>query len=153
MGVRGKLAAGAVVAVVLVLVFAAGAMACSCAPQAPVESLRGSDAALVGRLVKVIPHGSLRAVYRYRVGHVYKGSGEIDAGRVLNVRSARRSAACALPRRTGRNYGLFLTHAHGRWFGGICGVVSPRRLWSAATSQGGARRLRGTDSTGCPAPA
>ena len=107
-------------------------MACSCAPQAPVESLRGSDAAIVGRLVKVIPHGALHAVYRYRVRHVYKGAGQIDAGRVLNVRSARRSAACALPRRTGRNYGLFLTHVHGRWFGGICGVVGPRRLRHAA---------------------
>ena len=131
---------GAWVAVMLMLACAAGAQACSCAPQAPVESLRESDGAIVGRLVKVIPHGALHAVYRYRVQHVYKGAHDIDAGRVLNVRSARRSAACALPRRTGRNYGLFIARAHGRWFGGICGVVSPGRLRHAAQSPAASSR-------------
>jgi hypothetical protein len=112
--------------------FAAGAQACSCAPQSPGESLREADGAVVGRLVEVIPHGSFRAVYRYEVRHVYKGGDAIDAGGMLDVHSARRSAACALPRRVGRTYGLFLHRASGRWYGGICGVVSPRRLRHAA---------------------
>lgn len=106
------------------------AQACSCAPQAPAESLSQADGALVGRLVKVLPHGPLHAVYRYEVSRVYKG--EIAKGRMLDVHSSRRAAACALPRRTGRSYGLFLSRRNGRWFGGICGVISPARLRLAA---------------------
>ncbi len=124
---------GAVLVVLTMLAAADGASACSCAPQAPGESLREADGAVVGRLVKVLPHGPLHAVYRYEVSRVYKG--EIVKGRMLDVHGSRRAAACALPRRTGRSYGLFLSHRHGRWFGGICGVISPRRLRLAAQSQ------------------
>jgi hypothetical protein len=112
--------------------FAASASACSCAPQPPGESLQEADAAIAGRLVEVLPHGPLHAVFRYEVRHVYKGAAEIDAGQMLGVRSTRRTAACGLPRRTGRSYGLFLSLRHGRWFGGICGVISPKRLRLAA---------------------
>lgn len=115
------------------LVAASGAMACSCAPQPPAESLREADGAVVGRLVKVLPHGPLHAVFRYEVDRAYKGG--IAKGRTLDVRGARRAAACALPRRTGRSYGLFLSRRHGRWFGGICGVISPSRLRLAAQNQ------------------
>ena len=115
------------------LVAANGASACSCAPQPPTESLREADGAVVGRLVKVLPHGPLHAVYRYEVSRVYKG--KITTGRMLDVHGSRRAAACALPRRTGRSYGLFLSRRHRRWFGGICGVISPRRLRLAAQNQ------------------
>jgi hypothetical protein len=117
------------------IVFAGGAQACSCAPQAPAESLRESDAAIVARLVKVAPHGPLHADYRYEVRHVYRGAETIDSGRKLTVRSGRKAASCALPRRLDHVYGLFLDRAHGRWFGGICGVVAPRRLRHAAQGQ------------------
>lgn len=119
-------------AVTLVLVTAPGAVACSCVPQAPGESLREADAAVVGRLVRVMPAGALYAIYRYEVRRVYKGPSRIEAGRMIDVRSARRSAACALPRRAGRSYGLFLLRRNGRWVGSICGVVSPQRLRHAA---------------------
>jgi hypothetical protein len=126
-----------VIALVLValamLVAADGAGACSCAPQPPAESLRQADGAVLGRLVKVLPHGPLHAVYRYEVRRVYKG--EISKGRTLDVHGSRRAAACALPRRTGRSYGLFLSQRNGRWFGGICGVISPARLRLAAQNQ------------------
>ena len=111
----------------------ASAQACSCAPQPPAESLRQADGAIVGRLVKVLPHGPLHAVYRYEVSRVYKGT--VQKGRMLDVHSSRRAAACALPRRTGRSYGLFLSQRNGRWFGGICGVISPARLRHAAQNQ------------------
>jgi hypothetical protein len=124
---------GAVLVVLVALGLAASAMACSCAPQAPAESLREADGAVVGRLVRVLPHGALHAVYRYEVKRVYKG--KIAKGHMLDVHSSRRAAACALPRRTGRSYGLFLSRRHGRWFGGSCGVISPRRLRLAAQSQ------------------
>jgi hypothetical protein len=115
------------------LAFATSAAACSCAPQPPAESLRQADGAVVGRLVKVLPHGPLHAVYRYEVSHVYKGA--VQQGRMLDVHSSRRAAACALPRRSGRSYGLFLSRRNGRWFGGICGVISPARLRLAAQNQ------------------
>lgn len=121
--------------VLAMLVAAESADACSCAPQPPAQSLREADGAVVGRLVRVLPHGALHAVYRYEVLRVYKGGDAIEAGKMVDVRSARRAAACALPRRVGRSYGLFLRQAHGHWFGGICGVVSPRRLRHAAAAQ------------------
>lgn len=89
---------------------------------------------MVGRLVEVLPHGALNAVFRYEVRHVYKGD-SIEDGQMLDVRGARRTAACGLPRRTERSYGLFLSRRNGRWFGGICGVVSPQRLRAAAQNQ------------------
>lgn len=125
----------------------ASAQACSCAPQTPAESLREADGAVVGRLVKVLPHGPLHAVYRYEVNRVYKG--KIARGHMLDVHGSRRAAACALPRRTGRSYGLFLFQRHGRWFGGICGVVSPRRLRAAAQAQPRIYRRSAGQGTGC----
>jgi hypothetical protein len=138
--------------VLAALVFAASASACSCAPQPPAESLREADGAIVGRLIKVLPHGPLHAVYRYEVRHVYKGGDAMATGRMLDIHSSRRGAACALPRRTGRSYGLFFFQRHGRWFGGICGVVSPRRLRRAAENRPRVyRRSSGQDSSACGA--
>lgn len=131
------------------LIGATGAVACSCAPQPPAESLREADGAVVGRLVKVLPHGPLNAVFRYEVRRVYKGD-SIEEGQMLDVRGARRTAACGLPRRTERSYGLFLSRRGGHWFGGICGVVSPQRLRAAATRQAVAQRPgSGLAGAGC----
>jgi hypothetical protein len=123
----------ALVSVLAVLMFVpACAQACSCAPQPPADSLRESDAAIVGRLIRVLPRGRFHADYRYEVLGVYRGHGSIEPGQMLTVRSARRVAACALPRRIGHRYGLFLLHRYDHWSGGICGVISPRRLQRAA---------------------
>lgn len=132
------------------MALAASASACSCAPQAPAESLRQSDAAIVGRLVAVTPVGRWRADYRYEVSRVYRGAG-IEPGEMLTVRSARRASACALPRRLGRRYGLFLLHGGGHWWGGICGVIGPRRLAHAARSEAGAAAAAGDAPLSCPA--
>jgi hypothetical protein len=117
------------------LVAADSAGACSCAPQAPAESLREADAAVTARLVAVLPHGTGQALYRYEVRHAYKGAEKLEAGQMLGVHSSRRSAACALPRRVGRAYGLFLLSRHSRWFGSICRVVSPARMQRAAQGE------------------
>ena len=132
----GRVAIAAVTAVLLGLVFAGSALACSCAPSTPSESLAGSDAALAGRLLSVTPHGAARAVYRYEVLHVYRGREKIEPGSTLAVMSPRGSAACALPDGLGHHYGLFLLGAGRRWAGGLCGVISPRRLWAAARKPG-----------------
>jgi hypothetical protein len=118
-----------------VFLLPAGAQACSCAPQPAAESLREADGAVTARLVAVLPHGPGQALYRYELRHVYKGAERLEAGRMLDVHSSRRSAACALPRRIGRVYGLFLLARHGRWFGGICRVVSPKRMRWVAQNQ------------------
>jgi hypothetical protein len=137
------------------LAFAASAPACSCAPMRPAEALRQSDAAIVGRLVKVMPRGT-HADYRYEVQRVYRGGQAIERDQMLSVRSARRAATCALPRRLGHRYGLFLTRAGGRWASGLCGVIEPRRLEATAKRQarrgrGGARTSAGpTCSQGAP---
>jgi hypothetical protein len=131
------------------LVFAGNAAACSCAPMAPREALRRSDAAIVGRLVAIVPRGTLHADYRYEVERVFRGGGRIRRGQVLAVRSASRPAACALPRRTGRSYGLFLIWGEGRWTGGICGVVEPRRLRAAARRPSAVRPRSSGSLGGC----
>lgn len=132
---RGRCVIGAALVVLAMLVIADGAMACSCAPQAPAKALRESDAAVVARLVKVMPRGKLHADYRYEVRQVYRGAATIEKGRMLTVRSGRSAATCALPRRLNHVYGLFLTRARGRWFGGICGVISPQRMRGVARTQ------------------
>jgi hypothetical protein len=113
-------------------VFAGSAQACSCVKATPSESLARADGAIVGRLLSVVPRGRLYADYRYRVERVYRGREAIERGQMLSVRSARSAAACALPARTDARYGLFLARGENRWFSGICGVISPRRLQVAS---------------------
>jgi hypothetical protein len=118
------------------LVSAGSALACSCAPATPAESLVSSDAAVAARLLAVTPRGTTRAEYRYEVLQVYRGREKIDPGAILRVMSPRGSAACALPDGIGRHFGLFLLGDGRRWVGGLCGVVSPRRLRAAARKPG-----------------
>jgi hypothetical protein len=127
---RISLAVG--IAVLGALAFAPGAQACSCARMGAAEAMRQADAAIVGRLVKVVPRGELRADFRYRVRRVYKEGPGIAPGRVISVRSAMDSAACGLPRQAGRRYGLLLVRDEGRWIGGLCGVRRPGALASTA---------------------
>jgi hypothetical protein len=91
-----------------------------------------ADAAIVGRLVAVVPRSAMVADFRYRVKRVYRGGETIKRGKIVSVRSSRNSAACGLPSRTGQAYGLFLAREQGRWVSGLCGVISPRGLWAAS---------------------
>ncbi len=127
-----RLAIAAVV-VLGALVFSTGsAQACSCAPTSPGKAMQQADAAIVGRLLGVVPRSRTQADYRYRVQRVYRRGEGIRRGRIVSVRSARDSAACGLPSRTGRRYGLLLVRGDGRWAGGLCGVMRPRQLRSGA---------------------
>jgi hypothetical protein len=132
----GRVAIGVVLVLLLGLLGAGRALACSCAPTPPKEALAQADAAIVGRLLTVEARGPARAAYRYRVVRVYRGGDAIQRGSVATVLSGRGSAACALPTRVDRNYGLFLIGQAGRWASGLCGVISPRRLWAAARDPG-----------------
>ncbi len=147
---RGRrIAIAALLAALFGTAGAGSALACSCAPTSPRDSLAAADAAIVGRLLAVAPHGPGRAEYRYRVVHVYRGAAGIRRGAVIAVLSGRDSAGCALPTRTARNYGLFLLGRRGRWASGICGVLPPRRLWSAAQGASGAGIGAGSAQISC----
>jgi hypothetical protein len=115
------------------------AHACSCAPPGPVEALQRSDAAIVGRLIEVVPRNDLWADYRYRVRRVYRGARKVERGEVISVQSNRSAAACGLPRRQDRPIGIFLLRDGDRWRSGICSTISPHRLWAAARRGYGAR--------------
>jgi hypothetical protein len=96
---------------------------------APAEAMRRADAAIVAKLVKVVPRGRLRADYRYRVSRVYRGTGTIARDEVISVRSANRTSACGLPRRQENPVGLFLLRDERRhWTAGICSTIAPQRL-------------------------
>src|SRR6476646_511322 len=112
------------------LAFAGAAQACSCAPVTGGEALHRSDAAIVARLVDVVPRDLEHASYLYQVERVYRG--DIRSGTLISVRGARDAAACAPPRRLQRRYGLFLVRQDEAWAASACGVVTPKQLASAA---------------------
>lgn len=125
-----RLPIAAAIVVLGALVFTGSAQACSCVRIAPAEAMKRADAAIVGKLVKVVPRGKVKAEYRYRVQRVYKRGAGIRRGKTISVRSARQSSACGLPRAPGRRYGLLLARDGSRWTSGLCGVFRPRLLRS-----------------------
>jgi hypothetical protein len=157
MGAR-RLSVAAIVGLGL-LAFAGSAQACSCAPMRAGDALRRADAAVVAKLLKVVPRDRSRADYRYLVQRVYKVDRGLERGAVISVRSARGGAACGLPEGIGRRYGLLLEAPRGgsgqagssgalgdaSWLGGRCGVLAPGELQAAA----GGRRARISALPGC----
>ena len=85
--------------------------------------MQGADAAIAGRLLKVLPRNGQRAIYRYRVQRVYKSGGGIEPDTVISVNSAQGSAACGLPTDIGSRYGLLLSHSERGWFSGACAML------------------------------
>jgi hypothetical protein len=85
--------------------------------------MQQADAAIAGRLLKVVPRSHRRAVYRYQVQRVYKSGTGIEPGNVISVSSARDSAACGLPTDIGRRYGLLLSHTGRGWASGACALL------------------------------
>jgi hypothetical protein len=147
MGAR-RLPVAAIVGLGL-LAFAGSAQACSCVPMPADEAVRQADAALVGKLLTVVPRSRSQADCRYLVQRVYKASGHLHRGGIIMVRSARAASACGLPSGIGRRYGLLLDARHvfpamrgkgdtrreHRWRGGICGVLAPEVLGAVASGR------------------
>jgi hypothetical protein len=124
----------AAIVVLGALLFSSGAQACSCIERTPREALREADAAIVGRLVEVVPAANgYSAEYRYLVRRAYKGGKGIRAGTTVSVRSGTNGASCGFPLDEERWYGLFLYRGENRWTGGLCGIVTPRQLAAAAS--------------------
>jgi len=125
------------VASVAGLVGAALAQGCSCAAIAPETRFRQSDAAVIARLVEVVPRGGQTATLRYRVKAVFKGGRRIAEEQLISLRSASSSAACGLPRGKGHRYGLFLSRTGDHWSATLCDVTTPRGMREAAGGGGG----------------
>jgi hypothetical protein len=108
------------------------AAACSCVAEPPRVKLAAADGAFNGRLLDVTPSGEFEAVYRYRIGQVFKGRKRLHRGKVVKVRSGSNDGVCGLPQGTGKVYGLFVSREDGHWAGNSCNVVSPGQLRRAA---------------------
>jgi hypothetical protein len=137
----------AAIALLAALVFAGSASACSCA-KLTAKSVKKADAAAVMRLEVVdetgggsYEEGSGRAAFTYTVGKVF--SGKLEKGDAVTIESNTSSAACGLPKREGRRYGLLLDRRRGEWRSGLCSSTTPRRL---ARLAGGSRS---TVRSGC----
>jgi hypothetical protein len=87
------------------------------------EAIQRADAAIAGRLLKVVPRDHVRAIYRYRVQRVYKKGAGIQQGEVVSVRGARDSAACGLPTRTEHRYELALSWSGNVWTSDACALL------------------------------
>ena len=124
---------------------AAAAQACSCLAIAPETRFEQSDGAVIGRLVEVVPRSEQVATFRYRVREVFKGGRRIEEGQLLSLRSSTSSAACGLPKREGRRFGVFLRRENRHWSATLCDVTTPQGMRAAAAAAGQASRA----SPGC----
>jgi hypothetical protein len=132
----GRVAIAGVVFVLLGLVFAGSAAACSCVNLEPSEALAGSDAAVVARLLAVEPieaepYGPGAALFKYRILRVYRGE-QFRSGGALTLQSRLSGASCGLPQGVGRHYGLLLWWGGERWHSSSCSVISPSDLRAGA---------------------
>ncbi len=145
---RRALAGGGIAVLALVVLLGVAQPVAACSYGVPdgttVDELqrkdyRRADAAIVGLLLEVRHVRSPGAEngpadFRYRVERVYKGRRWLRRGRVVTVRAERSEAACGLPSRIGRRYGLLLHRRKGRppWTSNLFDAMSPRELRRAA---------------------
>jgi hypothetical protein len=124
----------AAIVVLGALLFSSTAQACSCIERTPRQALREADAAIIARLVKVVPANGYSAEYHYLVRRAFKRGKGIRVGETVSVRSGVNGASCGFPIDEERWYGLFLYRSGNRWTGGLCGLVAPRQLSAAAAA-------------------
>jgi hypothetical protein len=106
--------------VVLSLVAAAGAYACSCAPVDLERDLPVADGAMIGTVLERAVSGGT-ATYLFRVEQIYKGDVESRA----EVVTPASGASCGLEVGVGERVGLLLTREGGEWRSGLCSQVDP----------------------------
>ena len=126
--VLARLTAAVVLIVATLGVGVEVAGACSCAAEPPREKLAEADGAFNGRLLEVTPDGEFEAVFRYRIGQVFKGRKRLQGPKTIRLRSGSNQGVCGLPQETGKLYGLFVSREDGHWSGNSCNVVSPAKL-------------------------
>ena len=104
----------------LSLVLAAEAYACSCRPVDLQRDLPKADAAIIGTVLERSVSGQT-ATYRFRVEQIYKGDVETRA----EVVTPAGGAACGLELAVGDRVGLLLERDGGAWRSGLCSQVDP----------------------------
>jgi hypothetical protein len=106
--------------VVLSLVAAAEAYACSCAPVDLERDLPVADGAMIGTVLERAVSGGT-ATYLFRVEQIYKGDVESRA----EVVTPASGASCGLEVGVGERVGLLLTREGDEWRSGFCSQVDP----------------------------
>ncbi len=104
----------------LALVGAAEAYACSCAPVDLERDLPAADAAIIGSVLERTVRGGT-ATYLFRVEQVYKG----EVGSRAEVVTPAGGAACGLELSVGDRVGLLLSREGDVWRSGLCSQVDP----------------------------
>lgn len=111
------------------------ALACSCAPSDPIDSLDRSDGAFVGTFTESHPtdppvdNSGEDTIYTFTVDEPIKG----EFGDIAEVHSAFSGASCGLEIPPGEQAGLFLTKdAQGNWNSNLCATIAPDDLRAAA---------------------
>jgi hypothetical protein len=104
----------------LTLVLAAEAYACSCRPVDLQRDLPKADGAIIGTVLERSVSGQT-ATYRFRVEQIYKGDVETRA----EVVTPAGGAACGLELAVGDRVGLLLERDGGAWRSGLCSQVDP----------------------------
>lgn len=110
---------------ILFLIIAEVAIACSCKkPVPPLESLKKSDAIFSGKVINkdTKAHSALRATsdpveFTFSVSHIWKGS--IDY-KTVKVITASGEASCGYPFKTGESYLVYAQKAKDGFSTGIC---------------------------------
>jgi hypothetical protein len=106
--------------ILLSLVAAAEAYACTCRPVDLARDLPAADGAMIGTVLERRVTRDT-ATYRFRVEQVYKG----DVENRVEVMSAAGGPACGLELAVGQRVGLLLTREGGVWQSSLCSQVDP----------------------------
>jgi hypothetical protein len=109
-----------VAVILLSLVAAAEAYACTCRPVDLERDLPTADGAMIGTVLERRVSGDT-ATYRFRVEQVYKG----DVENRTEVVSAAGGPACGLELAVGQRVGLLLTRDGDVWQSSVCSQVDP----------------------------
>ena len=107
--------------ILLSLVTAAEAYACSCLPVDLERDLPAADGAMIGTVLERSVTGGT-TTYLFRVEQVYKG--DVDS-RAEVVTPAYGAASCGLEVGVGERIGLLLMRVGGEWRSGLCNQVDP----------------------------
>ena len=106
--------------VLLSLLVAAEAYACSCRPVDLQRDLPTADAAMIGTVLERTVSGQT-ATYRFRVEQVYKG----DIENRVEVETPRGGGACGIEVPVDERIGLLLERDGGVWRSSLCSQVDP----------------------------
>jgi hypothetical protein len=116
--------------VLLSLLAAPAARACSCFLGDPRDALRAADGAFIGTLtdVRPVPDDPASADYAFDVETSVKG----DLGSTITIRAGSTDASCAFEASVGDRIGAFIYELDGRWWSGLCNQIHPDQLMAAA---------------------